>query len=142
VIHCFTGSVGQARVFLDLGFHLAFGGILTFPKSEGLRDVLAYAPEDRILFETDAPYLAPVPKRGRRNEPALVARVYEEAARVRGVALEALAERVEENYRVLFPEPGEPRGGSRICRIADTADFPPNSEEIPAGFPLRFGGIR
>jgi len=112
LIHCFSGTVDQARAFLDLGFTLAFGGILTFPRSEELRRVAAYVPEDRILFETDAPYLAPHPYRGKRNEPAWVARVYEEAARIRGVALEALAERVEANFRALFGPPSGAADGS------------------------------
>ena len=72
IMHCFSGGPTEARRALDLGFYLSFGGIVTFPKALEVQEAAAEAPLDRILIETDAPYLAPVPKRGKRNEPAFV----------------------------------------------------------------------
>ena len=72
VIHCFTGGVAEARAYLDLGHHLSFSGILTFKNAEHIREAAAFAPLERILIETDAPYLAPIPHRGKRNEPAYI----------------------------------------------------------------------
>ena len=71
-MHCFSGDLDHARRSLDLGFYLSFAGNLTYPKATGIRDAAAFAPADRILVETDAPFLAPIPHRGQRNEPALV----------------------------------------------------------------------
>ena len=85
VFHCFTGDVAMARQALDLGFYISLAGIVTFPKAETLREVATLVPADRLLIETDAPYLAPVPHRGKRNEPAFVARVVETVAGLRGV---------------------------------------------------------
>ena len=73
VIHCFSGGVAEARAYLDLGQHLSFSGILTFKNAVNIREAAAFAPLDRILIETDAPYLAPIPHRGRKNEPAYIA---------------------------------------------------------------------
>jgi TatD DNase family protein len=72
IMHCFTGDEEQAREALDLGFHLAFGGVLTFPKADSVRQAARITPADRLLVETDCPYLAPVPRRGKRNEPAFL----------------------------------------------------------------------
>ena len=72
ILHCFSGTVEQARRALDFGFYLSFAGNLTYPRAAGLREVAAYAPADRILLETDAPFLAPIPRRGQQNEPALI----------------------------------------------------------------------
>ncbi len=72
-MHCFSGTIDEARRALDLGFYISLSGILTFPKAGALRDVAAFVPDDRLLVETDAPFLAPVPHRGKRNEPAWVA---------------------------------------------------------------------
>lgn len=102
VFHCFTGDRDMARAALDLGFHLSFAGILTFPKAAELREVARMAPADRILAETDSPYLAPVPFRGQRNEPAHVARVVETLAEVRGIHRDRMAETVARNFHVLF----------------------------------------
>jgi TatD DNase family protein len=102
VIHCFTGDHHAAREFLDLGFFLSFSGILTFTNAEALRDVAKWVPIDRILIETDSPYLAPVPKRGRRNEPAHVRFVAETLARVKGLPVEDIARATSENAAVLF----------------------------------------
>lgn len=91
LLHCFTGNVPQAREALNLGCHLAFGGVLTYPKAQDVRDAAAYAPADRILLETDAPYLSPVPHRGKRNEPAYVPLTAARLAEVRGVELQQTA---------------------------------------------------
>jgi TatD DNase family protein len=92
VMHCFTGDAAQAREALDLGFHLSFGGVVTFPKAEGVREAARLTPEDRLLVETDCPYLAPVPHRGKRNEPAFLTDTVRRLAEVRGTTVEALAE--------------------------------------------------
>ena len=102
VIHCFTGDYEAARAFLDLGFYLSFTGIITFKNADSLRDVVRKLPLDRILVETDSPYLAPVPHRGKRNEPAFVRFVAETVARVRGVALEEVAHATSLNAQRLF----------------------------------------
>jgi len=85
IMHCFTGDERQAREALDLGFHLSFGGVLTFPKAEAVRAAARITPADRLLVETDCPYLAPVPYRGKRNEPAYVVETVKRLAEVRGV---------------------------------------------------------
>jgi len=102
VIHCFTGDYEAAKRFLDLGFYLSFSGIITFKNAEALRDVVRRLPLDRMLIETDSPYLAPVPHRGQRNEPAFVRFVAETVARVRGLTLEEVAEAATRNARGLF----------------------------------------
>jgi TatD DNase family protein len=98
IMHCFTGTPDQAREALDLGFHLSFGGVLTFPKADTVRDAARLAPEDRLLVETDAPYLAPVPKRGKRNEPAFIVETARRLAEVRGVAPQRIAEVTTANF--------------------------------------------
>jgi len=100
-MHCFTGDTAQARQALDLGFHLSFGGVLTFPKAESLREAARITPEDRLLVETDCPYLAPVPHRGKRNEPAFVVDTARRLAQVRGVQPEAIAACTTRNFRNL-----------------------------------------
>jgi TatD DNase family protein len=102
VIHCFTGGPEDARRYLDLGFHLSVAGIVTFRNADALRAAVRAIPGDRLLVETDAPYLAPVPHRGRRNEPAHVRRVAEAVAAVRGESLAAVAEATSANARRLF----------------------------------------
>jgi len=102
VIHCFTGDYGAARAYMDLGFHVSFSGIVTFKNAEALRQVARQVPLERILVETDSPYLAPVPFRGKRNEPAFVRFVAETIARVRGVAMEEIAEITTRNACHLF----------------------------------------
>ena len=103
VLHCFTESWDMARQALDLGFYISFSGIVTFRNADSLRNVARRVPKNRILVETDAPYLAPVPHRGKPNEPAWVADVARCVAEVRGVPFEALAEQTSANYRALFP---------------------------------------
>ena len=102
IIHCFSGGPAEARQALDLGFHLSFGGVLTFPKADALREAARLAPEDRLLVETDAPYLAPVPQRGKRNEPAFMVETVRRLAVVRGVAPERIAEVTTGNFERLM----------------------------------------
>jgi TatD DNase family protein len=102
VFHCFTGDRALARAALDLGFHLSFAGIVTFPKAVELRDVARDTPGDRLLVETDSPYLAPVPHRGKRNEPAFVRRVVETIAEVRGIPTEECGEAAAKTFQDLF----------------------------------------
>ncbi len=102
VIHCFTGDYEAARKFLDLGFYLSFSGIVTFKNAEGLREAVRRAPLDRILVETDSPYLAPVPHRSKRNEPAFVRHVAEKVAEVRGIPLHEVAQVTARNTQALF----------------------------------------
>jgi len=101
IMHCFTGDAAQARQALDRGFHLSFGGVLTFPKAESLREAARIAPEDRLLVETDCPYLAPVPHRGKRNEPAYVVDTARRLAEVRGTTLDWIAACTTRNFRAL-----------------------------------------
>lgn len=104
LLHCFTSSRALAERALDLGFYLSFSGIVTFRKSEELRAIARDVPADRLLVETDAPYLAPVPLRGRRNEPAFVVHTAAALAKVRGVDPQELARRTTENFFRLFPK--------------------------------------
>jgi len=101
IMHCFTGDPAQARQALDMGFHLAFGGVITFPKAESVREAARITPEDRLLVETDCPYLAPVPYRGKRNEPAFVVETAKRLAEVRGASAEAIAEVTSRNFQRL-----------------------------------------
>jgi TatD DNase family protein len=102
VIHCFSGNVEDARRYLDLGLHLSFSGVITFKKADDLREAAAYAPADRILVETDAPFLAPIPHRGQRNEPSFVAKTLDSLARVRGITPSQAAEATTANAFRLF----------------------------------------
>ena len=99
IMHCFSGGPAEAERSLALGFYLSFGGIVTFPKALEVQEAARRAPADRILVETDAPYLAPVPRRGKRNEPAFVVDTARKLADLRGVTLEALAAATTENFR-------------------------------------------
>jgi TatD DNase family protein len=103
ILHCFTGSYEDARAFLDWGFLISFAGNLTFKKAEDIRDVALSIPLDRLLTETDSPYLAPIPYRGKRNEPAYVRGVTQELARLRNLTEEELARQVLENFEKLLP---------------------------------------
>ena len=102
VFHCFTGGMEMARAALDLGAWLSFAGIVTFPKAGDLRDVARMVPSDRFLVETDSPYLAPVPFRGKRNEPAFVAKVVESLAAVRGTTAEEIAGQSTANFHAVI----------------------------------------
>lgn len=105
VMHSFAGSAETARACLDLGMYISFSGLVTFKKSPALREVAAAVPADRLLIETDAPYLAPQLVRGKRNEPAYVRLTAEILAGLRGVSLEELAAETTANARRLFPFP-------------------------------------
>lgn len=98
IMHCFTGNPEQARQALDLGFYLSFSGVATYPKATDVHDSAKMAPEDRILVETDAPYLSPVPFRGKRNEPSYVAHTLARIAELRGVQPEQLAAATVRNF--------------------------------------------
>ncbi len=102
VMHCFSSSAALARAALDLGFYLSMSGIAAFPKSQELRDIFASAPVDRILLETDAPYLAPPPHRGRRNEPAYTLHTGQKGAEVFGMDWPEFAAQTEANFERLF----------------------------------------
>jgi TatD DNase family protein len=104
IMHCFTGDAAQARQALDRGFHLSFGGVLTFPKAESLREAARITPDDRLLVETDCPYLAPVPHRGKRNEPAFMIETVRRLAELRGNTPDQIAEITTRNFeRLLGP---------------------------------------
>jgi len=98
IMHCFSGGPAEARRALELGFHLSFGGIVTFPKALEVQAAAKEAPGERILLETDSPYLAPVPKRGKRNEPALMVHTARKVAELRGQTLEEVSRLTSENF--------------------------------------------
>lgn len=102
VIHCFTGDVSAARSYLDLGFHLSLSGVVTYKKTEALAEAVRFAPLERLMVETDSPYLAPVPHRGKKNEPAFVLETARRVAELKGLTLEALAEATTANAARVF----------------------------------------
>jgi TatD DNase family protein len=102
VLHCYTGGADLARRALALGCHIGFTGIVTFKNSAALREIASMVPADRFLVETDAPYLAPLPYRGKRNEPAYVVKVAEVLAQVRGVSFDEVCRQTSENFFKLF----------------------------------------
>jgi TatD DNase family protein len=109
VLHCFTGTKMLADAALDLGFYISASGIMTFKKSEALRAVLKDVPLDRLLVETDAPYLAPAPHRGKPNEPAFVAHTAAALAELKGVVVEELARATTDNFFRLFTKATRPQ---------------------------------
>lgn len=111
VFHCFTGDTAMARRAVDIGFYVSFAGIVTFPKAVELREAARSVPSDRLLIETDSPYLAPVPHRGKRNEPAYVAKVLESLAAVRAERATDLDAQVTDNFVRLF-------GPTRVTAMA------------------------
>jgi TatD DNase family protein len=102
IMHCFTGGPAEARRSLEMGFYLSFGGMVTFPKAVDIQQAAREAPDDRILVETDAPYLAPVPLRGKRNEPAFVVHTAAKLAQLRNNSAEATAVLTTTNFRRVF----------------------------------------
>jgi TatD DNase family protein len=102
VLHCFTRETAFARQVLDLGLMISFSGIVTFANADPLREVVQYVPDDRLLIETDSPYLAPVPVRGNRNEPAFVVHVAKQLAELRDGSLDSIAKSTARNARTLF----------------------------------------
>jgi TatD DNase family protein len=102
ILHCFTGNAAQVKRSLDMGFMISFAGNLTFPKAQQIRDAALEVPLDRILIETDAPYLAPVPHRGKRNEPAFVKETARKLGELRGLSMEEVGERTSRNFYNFF----------------------------------------
>jgi TatD DNase family protein len=101
IMHCFSEGPSEAEQALALGFYISFAGIVTFPKATAIQEAARMVPADRLLIETDAPYLAPVPKRGKRNEPAYVVETARKLAELRGVTLEEIAQTTADNFRRL-----------------------------------------
>ena len=104
-MHCFTGGPEEAKRCLDLGFHISFAGIVTYPKATDVQAAAQLVPLDRLLVETDSPYLAPVPHRGKRNEPAMVVATAKRLAELRGEAFETIAEATTRNFATLMNRP-------------------------------------
>jgi len=104
ILHSYSGSMELAQVGLEMGFLLSFSGMLTFPKAQNVRDVAHRVPMDRLLIETDSPFLAPVPHRGKRNEPAFVVETAKAMAQLKGTSLDIIARQTSENYRRLFDQ--------------------------------------
>jgi TatD DNase family protein len=102
IFHCYTGSLDHARRILDMGGYLSFSGIITFPKAEALREVLQQTPVDRLFIETDAPYLAPVPERGKRNSPLFLPHTLRRAAEVKDLGEAELIEAVDRTFSSVF----------------------------------------
>jgi TatD DNase family protein len=102
ILHCFTGTRAHAQAALDLGFMISFAGNVTFPKAQGIRDVAKEVPHDRILIETDSPFLAPLPHRGKRNEPAFVRETARQLGEIRGVSLEEIGAQTTANFYRFF----------------------------------------
>ena len=136
VLHCFTGSLEMGQWGIEQGLHLSFSGVLTFKKADSLRQVARQMPLDRLLIETDAPYLAPVPKRGKRNEPAWVVRVAETLAQVHGVSIAQIAEATTANYRRLFRPAGFAAGGETAASPATGLAQPTFAYAIGSGLYL------
>ena len=102
VFHCFSGSENLAQQALDLDYYISFSGILTFKKAEELKEIAKFVPIDRILVETDSPFLAPIPHRGKRNEPAYTAHTAEVLAELRGISFPEVSEATTNNFFKLF----------------------------------------
>jgi TatD DNase family protein len=104
ILHCFTGEWKHAQAALDIDFYISFAGNVSFPKAENIRDAAKQVPLDRMLIETDSPYLAPVPHRGKRNEPGFVINTAETIAQLRGSSKEEIGQKTAENFYQLFPQ--------------------------------------
>jgi len=102
IMHCFVEDIETAKKAMDLGFYISFSGIVTFNSAKAIQEVAQYVPDDRLLIETDAPYLAPVPYRGKKNQPAYVAYIAEFLAQLRHVSIEHIADITRKNYQNLF----------------------------------------
>jgi TatD DNase family protein len=108
ILHCFTGTWAHARRALDMGFMISFAGNVTFPKAQQIRDAARQVPPDRLLIETDSPFLAPVPNRGKRNEPAFVAEVARQLGELRGLPTEEIGRQTTQNFYRFFSLPEKP----------------------------------
>ena len=104
ILHCFTGEWKQAKPAVDMGFYVSFAGNVSFPKAENIRQSARETPTDRILIETDSPYLAPIPHRGKRNEPAFVVNTAEVVGQLHGLTKEEMGRKTAENFYTLFPQ--------------------------------------
>jgi TatD DNase family protein len=104
ILHCFTGEWKHAQAAVDMGFYISFAGNVSFPKAENIRQAATQVPLDRMLIETDSPFLAPVPHRGKRNEPAFVVNTAEAIGQLRGVSKEEIGTQTAENFYRLFPK--------------------------------------
>jgi TatD DNase family protein len=113
ILHCFTGSPAHARRALDMGFLISFAGNITFPKAQPIRDAAQIVPLDRMLIETDSPYLAPIPHRGQRNEPAFVTEVARQIAELRNLSPEEIGARTTQNFYDFFRFPPAPRNSQQ-----------------------------
>jgi TatD DNase family protein len=102
ILHCFTGTWSQAKIALDMGFMISFAGNVTFPKAQQIRDAAIEVPLDRMLIETDSPFLAPVPRRGKRNEPAFVVETARKLGELRGVSAEEIGQQTTRNFYKFF----------------------------------------
>jgi TatD DNase family protein len=102
ILHCFTGSLAHMQAALDIGFMISFAGNVTFAKAQNIRDAAKQAPLGRIFIETDSPFLAPIPHRGKRNEPAFVKEVARQIGELRGLATEEVGEFTARNFRMFF----------------------------------------
>jgi len=116
ILHCFTGDPTQARQALAMGFHLSYGGVLTFKTAEHVREAARITPDDRLLIETDAPYLAPIPHRGKRNEPSMMVETLRKLADVRGTTPEAIAALTTANFERLCLRPPN---ATRYTEVSD-----------------------
>ncbi len=116
VMHCFTGEPAQAEEALAMGFHLSYGGVVTFKTADNVRASARITPDDRLLIETDAPYLAPIPYRGKRNEPAMMTQTAEKLAEIRGTTAARIGEITSANFERLCLRP---RNGTRYTGISD-----------------------
>jgi TatD DNase family protein len=132
-LHCFTGTWPQAKAALDMGFMISFAGNLTFPKAQQIRDAALEVPLDRMLIETDSPYLAPVPHRGKRNEPAFVRNTAQKLAELRGLMEEEIGSQTTDNFFTFFklPKPAESRV-SAGCPPFGTASSGNLKSQIPS----------
>ena len=110
LLHCYTGGPALAKAALEIGGYVAFSGIITFKNASDIRDIAADTPLERIIIETDCPYLAPVPMRGRRNEPAYLVHVAEKLAEVKGISVEEVAQATSDNFFKLFSRAKPSRG--------------------------------
>jgi TatD DNase family protein len=102
ILHCYSGSLELAQAGLEMGFWVSFSGMLTFQKAHNVREVAQKVPMERLLIETDAPFLAPVPHRGKRNEPSFVVETAKALAELKGTSIEVIGSQTSENYRRLF----------------------------------------
>jgi TatD DNase family protein len=113
ILHCFTGSVAHAQRALEMGFLISFAGNITFPKAQPIRGAAQIVPLDRMLIETDSPYLAPIPHRGQRNEPAFVTEVARKVAELRNLSAEEIGARTTQNFYDFFKLPRAPRSSQK-----------------------------